>query len=164
MSTVLFLPSFRPLSLYLACLSPSANLQKIQFVHDNCICTDIGSVRYRTEILSSFCDLLFHKSQKLSLLQVGIVQIYFNLCLKHVTPVTLGSNVVKKSFEKSFVLTILSFGSRIRSLRVTFVDCGSECNITDTAGREAPLTCNIASTESEGSQQPSVKLCFQRIN
>jgi hypothetical protein len=52
---------------------------------------------------------------------------------KDVTPVALGSNVVKKFFENSFVLTILSFGSRIRSLRVTFVDCGSEGNITDTA-------------------------------
>jgi hypothetical protein len=50
------------------------------------------------------------------------------------------------------VLTILPFGSRIRSIRVTFVDSGYECNATDTAGREAPLTCNIASTVQKVSQ------------
>lgn len=54
------------------------------------------------------------------------------------SPVVLGLNVVKKSFENSFVLTILPFGSRIDSLRVTFIDSSPECNITDT-GRVVSL-------------------------
>jgi hypothetical protein len=76
------------------------------------------------------------------------------------SPVILGLNVVKKSFENSFVLTILPFGSRIDSLRVTFIDSSPECNITDT-GCVISLTCNVASTDSEALTIVSLKLCFR---
>jgi hypothetical protein len=56
---------------------------------------------------------------------------------------------VKKSFENSFVLTILPFGSVTVSLRVTFADSGSKCNEVD-IGREMSLICNVAFIVSEG--------------
>jgi hypothetical protein len=39
---------------------------------------------------------------------------------------------MEKSFENSFVFTILPFGSVTVSLRVTFAETGSKCNAVDT--------------------------------
>lgn len=60
-------------------------------------------------------------------------------------------NVVKKSFENSFVFTILPFGSVTVSLRVTFAESGSKCNAVD-IGREMSLICNVAFIVSEVQQ------------
>jgi hypothetical protein len=79
------------------------------------------------------------------------------------SPVILGLNVATKSFENSFVLIILPFGSRTVSLSVTFVDSGSECNATDTE-RAVSLICNAVSRDSLGLTVAWLKTMFSCIN